>query len=128
LTGLASSWNIFPDAEPSANPRWIATPVSTFPSQEPIKKACDEQLLFALRRKLAKELGYDERGKPMQRRQLKAVKRTLQGGKCAICSQPLPEKNVVLDRLEAMDGYTEANTRLICRSCDYQVQESRGFA
>src|SRR6058998_3876571 len=81
----------------------------------------DEKLLFALRRKLAKELGYDERGKPMQRRTLKAVKRALQGGKCAICSEPLPEKNVVLDRLEAMNGYTEANTRLICRPCDYKV-------
>src|SRR5262245_2000934 len=80
--------------------------------------ADDERLLFALRRKLAKELGYDERGKPMQRRQLKAGKRALQRGKCAICSELLPEKNVVLDRLEAKAGYTEANTRLICRSCD----------
>src|SRR6266571_4100481 len=66
----------------------------------------DSKLLFALRRKLAKELSYDERGTPMQRRYLKALKRGEQGGKCAICKRDLPEKNVVLDRLEAMDGYT----------------------
>jgi hypothetical protein len=34
----------------------------------------DLTLLFAYRRKLAKELGYDERGKPMQRKMLKARK------------------------------------------------------
>jgi len=32
----------------------------------------DDQLLWALRRKLAKELTYDERGKPMHRVKLKA--------------------------------------------------------
>ena len=85
-------------------------------------------LHWALRRKLAKELGYDERGKPMQRRTLKALKRGQQGGLCAICKQPLPEKDVILDRLEAMAGYTEGNTRLLCRSCDYQVQAERRFA
>ena len=33
--------------------------------------ASDPDLLWALRRKLAKELTYDERGKPMYRKQLK---------------------------------------------------------
>jgi len=88
----------------------------------------DVPLHWALRRKLAKELTYDERGKPMQRRILKVVKRVDQNGLCAACQQPLPTKDVVLDRLEAMSGYTKANTRLLCRPCDYRVQEDRGFA
>ena len=33
----------------------------------------DAELLWALRRKLYKELAYDERGKPMQRRALKLL-------------------------------------------------------
>jgi hypothetical protein len=44
----------------------------------------DAELLWALRRKLAKELSYLERGKPMLRRLLKAAKRAEQGNKCAI--------------------------------------------
>lgn len=88
----------------------------------------DPALLWALRRKLAKELVYDERGKPMSRRGLKARKRREQEGKCALCGRELPAKNVVLDRLEAMKGYTAENTRLLCKDCDYQQQEARGFA
>lgn len=88
----------------------------------------DEQLHWALRRKLAKELTYDERGKPMQRRQLKAFKRGEQHGRCAVCGCELPKANAVLDRLEAMVGYTPENTRLICRECDFKLQSSRGFA
>lgn len=88
----------------------------------------DDQLFWALRRKLAKELSYDERGKPMYRRQLKAFKRREQGGRCAICKGLLPERNAVLDRFEAMSGYTEQNTRLICKKCDERVQTERGFA
>ena len=87
-------------------------------------------MLWALRRKLAKELTYDERGKPMFRRELKALKRgeREQGGKCALCGEPLPEKNAVLDRLEAMLGYTPDNTQLLCPQCDNKVQVERGFA
>ena len=88
----------------------------------------DEQLHWALRRKLAKELGYDERGKPMQRRALKAFKRGQQNGRCAVCSTDLPEKGSVLDRFEAMKGYTAENTRLICSPCDTKIQTERGFA
>lgn len=87
----------------------------------------DESLFWALRRKVYKELTYDERGKPMQRRRLKQLKRTEQKGCCARCREPLPEKYVVLDRLEAMGGYTVENTRLLCRPCDEEVQLSRGF-
>ena len=35
----------------------------------------DKDLQWALHRKLFKELTYDERGKPMQRRKLKEIKR-----------------------------------------------------
>jgi ribosomal protein L44E len=90
--------------------------------------AGETDLHWALRRKLAKELTYDERGKPMERRALKAAKRAQQAGKCAECGRDLPAKNVVLDRLTAMGGYTTDNTRLLCRECDYRIQQDRGFA
>lgn len=62
------------------------------------------------------------------RRTLKALKRSEQNNRCAICGRDLPEKNVVLDRLEAMKGYTWENTRLVHTECDYREQERRGFA
>jgi hypothetical protein len=88
----------------------------------------DPELLFALRRKVSKELVYDERKKPMVRRRLKALKRKQQGGLCSVCSQPLPQKYCVLDRLNAVAGYTVENTRLICPGCDVATQQSRGYA
>lgn len=88
----------------------------------------DATLLFAYRRKISKELGYDERSKPMVRRRLKAQKRKQQGGICPICSKPLPEKYVVLDRVNAAAGYTVENTRLIHEECDRIVQRERGYA
>ena len=88
----------------------------------------DPELLFALRRKLAKELSYDERGKPLHRRTLKALKRGQQNNQCAICGRELPERNAVLDRIEAMKGYTQENTRLVHKECDYEEQERRRFS
>src|SRR5712692_4788351 len=88
----------------------------------------DEQLLWALRRKLAKELSYLERGKPMERKALKLAKRVEQHGLCAICGQPLPESGAVLDRKEAMAGYSLENTRLVHHECDRKLQAERGFA
>lgn len=90
--------------------------------------AGDADLLWALRRKLSKELVYDERSKPMQRRALKARKRKAQDGLCAACSEPLPTVGAVLDRFRAMDGYTDANTRLLCPTCDTRIQGERGYA
>ncbi len=71
---------------------------------------------------------YDERSKPMQRRALKAFKRKEQANQCAECHGEFPETNVVLDRFEAMKGYTKENTGLLCRDCDYRIQHERGFA
>ena len=88
----------------------------------------DGELMWALRRKLAKELSYDERGKPMQRKLLKAQKRGEQHNRCARCTNDLPEKNAVLDRIEAMKGYTRENTRLLCPTCDIRIQEERGYS
>jgi UTP:GlnB (protein PII) uridylyltransferase len=87
----------------------------------------DATLLFAYRRKIAKELGYDERSKPMVRRRIKALKRRSQNGICPLCREALPEKYVVLDRLDAAAGYTEQNTQLICERCDRDVQARRAF-
>ncbi len=88
----------------------------------------DLDLLFAYRRKIFKELGYDERSKPMLRRKLKAQKRKEQGGLCALCSKPLAEKYAVLDRISAAAGYTPENTRLIHEKCDRLVQAERRYA
>ena len=87
----------------------------------------DEELQWALRRKLSKELIYDERGKPNHRRKLKDAKRAEQDNKCFICGDSLPAKYVVLDRIEAMGGYTPENTRLLCQPCDTKVQHERGY-
>lgn len=90
--------------------------------------AGNEALMWALRRKLAKELSYDERGKPMQRKLLKAHLLARQHGNCASCHDPLPSKGAVLDRHEAMKGYTPENTQLLCPACDTQQQESRRYS
>jgi UTP:GlnB (protein PII) uridylyltransferase len=88
----------------------------------------DAALLFAYRRKIAKELGYDERGKPMMRRLLKLKKMIAQKGLCAECQKELPNRGAELDRINAMDGYTDANTRLVHHECHVKSQEEKGFA
>jgi len=88
----------------------------------------DAGLQWALRRKLYKELSYAERGKPSHRKRLKKLKRSEQQELCLECHEPLPESGAVLDRYEAMAGYTEENTRLLCPECDRKVQASRGYA
>jgi hypothetical protein len=87
----------------------------------------DRELRFALNRKVAKELGYDERSKPGDRRKLKIQKRKEQDGKCARCQNELPQKGAVLDRFKAIDLYTAQNTQLICEGCDKAIQEERGY-
>ena len=89
----------------------------------------DLDLRFAIRRKIAKELSYDERGKPTQRKKLKLRMLRLQNGLCARCAKPLPllARGAVLDRQNAMAGYTVENVKLICRACDDELQETRSF-
>jgi hypothetical protein len=87
----------------------------------------DRELLFAYRRKVYKELSYDERGNPMLRRRLKAIKRSEQDGVCPICREPLPKSYCELDRFDAATGYTAENTRLLCHACHITTQESKGY-
>ena len=88
----------------------------------------DDSLLFALRRKLYKEMSYDERNKPMHRKMLKMKKHIQQNGICPLCGEKLPEKYAVLDRLQAIKGYTEENTRLIHADCDYKNQTDKNYS
>jgi len=88
----------------------------------------DPAAKFAFQRKIAKELTYDERGKPMPRRALKARKQGEQGGICPECHQQLPEKFAELDRKNAIDGYTVENTELIHAKCHRKRQAARGWA
>jgi hypothetical protein len=91
--------------------------------------AGDKELRFAYNRKVYKELQYDERGTPALRRRLKKEKFVSQSGLCAIGRESLePEgRNAELDRFNAVDGYTAANTRLVCHSCHRLDQEKKGF-
>ena len=88
----------------------------------------DHGLLFAYRRKIAKELVYDERGKPMLRKVLKLKKMIAQNGLCAECQNELPKRGAELDRINGMEGYTEKNTRLVHHDCHVRTQEEKRFA
>lgn len=87
----------------------------------------ESELLFAYRRKLWKELSFDERSKPAYRAKLKRQTRAMQGGKCACCQCDLPTSYSVLDRFEAHKGYVVSNVRLICQECDRKIQTERGY-
>jgi len=88
----------------------------------------DAALLWALQRKLRKEVMYLERGTPQERRKLKALKRKEQNNKCLLCGEVLPERNIVLDRIRPIDGYTPENVRLLCSQCDTNEQIKKGYA
>ena len=90
--------------------------------------AGDQRILWALRRKLAKELVYLERSSPAARTKLKAKKWVEQGGICPVCTQMLPEKNAELDRLEAFLGYTSENTRLVHHDCQIAEQAKKRYS
>lgn len=87
----------------------------------------DPLLLFAYRRKVVKELGYDERDKPGVRAQLKALKWGQQNGKCANCDDELPLKYSELDRKNAADGYTAENTELVHAKCHQARQAAKRY-
>lgn len=86
--------------------------------------AGDPAGLVAFRRKIFKELSYDERGKPPVRNKLKARKFGEQHGICSECGEPLPEKFSELDRKDAMLGYAPENTEAYRR----KRQAARGWA
>jgi hypothetical protein len=88
----------------------------------------DRAVLHQMRRYVAKRLEFDERGTPTERRKLHELKWKKQRGLCAICEEQLPERGSELDRIEAIEGYTEANTRLLHHDCHRKAQEARGFA
>jgi hypothetical protein len=87
----------------------------------------DPELEFAIRRRVWNKIGQDERSLK-DRISLKKLELRTQGKNCAICRERLPPKGSVLDRLKTMDLYTEANTRLLCPTCDTRVQEDRRYA
>lgn len=88
----------------------------------------DSRILWALRRKLAKELIYLERSTPAARTKLKMKKWVEQKGICPICDKPLPKKNAELDRTEAILGYTPENTRLVHHECHIADQAKKKYA
>lgn len=90
--------------------------------------AGDTHLLFAYRRKVVKELGYDERGKPSFRAKLKALKWGQQNSKCAECGEAIPLRYSELDRKNAVDGHTPENTDLVCAKCHQARQAAKGYA
>ena len=88
----------------------------------------DSRLLWALRRKLAKELIYLERSTPAARTKLKAMKWQEQKGLCSICGESMPQKGCELDRTEAYLGYIASNVRLVHHDCHVKDQASKGYA
>jgi|SRR5882672_3933280 len=90
--------------------------------------AGDPLLLFAYRRKVVKELGYDERGKPGARGKLKALKWGLQNRTCIHCGNEMPLRYSELDRKNAVDGYTVENTDLVHAKCHQERQAAKGYA
>lgn len=88
----------------------------------------DSDVLWALRRKLAKELVYLERGTPMQRKLLKTMMWAKQNRTCAICNKDLPLKNSELDRLDTVLGYVESNVRLVHHECHIEDQATKRYA
>jgi hypothetical protein len=89
--------------------------------------ANDATLEWAMRRYVYLRLLQDERGTATDRKLLKAKLKIRQHGKCTICHEDLPEKGAELDRLEAMKGYTESNTRVLCHRCHVAIQERRRY-
>jgi|SRR5579871_1229562 len=87
----------------------------------------DPLLLFAYRRKVAKELQYDERGKPGVRGKLKSLKWGQQNGRCAHCQEALPLEYSELDRKEAAAGYTQENTELVHAKCHQDRQAAKRY-
>jgi hypothetical protein len=85
-------------------------------------------LLFAYRRKIVKELGYDERSKPVVRAKLKSLKWELQNHTCAHCHENMAMAYSELDRKNAADGYCVENTELIHAKCRQARQATKHYS
>lgn len=85
----------------------------------------NDELLFSMKRYIAKRLEFDERGTPTQRRRLKEQKMKSQHGLCAVCKADLPKRGAELDRFRAIEGYTPENTQLVCTPCHRKAQAER---
>lgn len=75
-----------------------------------------------MRRYVQIRLMHDERGTSMQRRKLK------QDGRCWKCSQVIPMRDSVLDRIKAEEGYLHGNVHLVCSACDRGLQAEKNFS
>ncbi|MGH7428267.1 MAG: hypothetical protein ACREJ4_07905 [Candidatus Methylomirabilaceae bacterium] len=87
----------------------------------------DPKLLHHVRRRIRLRLEQDERSRPGQRKRLKKQKWYEQHGRCALCPDELPKKEVELDRIDPYGGYTRENTRLVHHACHRKQQLERGF-
>ena len=88
----------------------------------------DANLIFAYKKKIRKELTYDERGNPAHRRNLKEQMWLKQQGFCAICKKKLTLKYSELDRHYAPRGYVENNNvRLVHHQCHIKDQKKKGY-
>jgi hypothetical protein len=88
----------------------------------------DSDLRFAYRRKIYKELIYDERLKPMARRKIKIQKFDQQHGKCAHCNGDMTIQYSELDRKNAADGYTIENIELVHAKCHQLRQAAKHYS
>lgn len=79
----------------------------------------DEDLLFNFRRKMYKELMYDERGTPLARQRLKKTMWKKQEGKCAVCGKELALEGSELERIYAPKGFVEDNVKLVHHECGH---------
>jgi len=88
----------------------------------------DKDLLFALRRKIFKELSYDERDKPSARKAIKKKKWIEQERKCADCGEPMQFKYSHADRIHAPAGYNMDNIRLVHSECHHKSQSEKDYS
>jgi hypothetical protein len=83
--------------------------------------------VIAYRRKVVKELSYDERGKAGTRAKLKHLKWGQHNGRCAHCGDDLPLKYSELDRRNAVDLCTPENTELVHAKCHQARQAAKRY-
>jgi hypothetical protein len=86
------------------------------------------EILWALRRKLARDLTYMERSTPAARKKLKARMFAKQNGRCALCGKQMIQRGAELDRFNPYDSYVENNVRLVHHDCHIADQECKHYS